>query len=77
VLTVNDVAFHTNSWRSTPRWSGTPGEHGKGFAVVAGEVRSLAQRSAEAASEIKSLIEGTVARIKNGDEVMKKDVLIA
>jgi methyl-accepting chemotaxis protein len=35
-------------------------------------VRSLAQRSAQAASEIKALIEGTVGRIKNGDEMMKK-----
>jgi methyl-accepting chemotaxis protein len=40
--------------------------------VVAGEVRSLAQRSAGAASEIKALIEGTVGRIKNGDEMMAK-----
>jgi methyl-accepting chemotaxis protein len=39
---------------------------------VAGEVRSLAQRSAAAASEIKTLIDGTVGGIKNGDEMMKK-----
>ena len=48
------------------------GEHGKGFAVVAGEVKSLAHRSAMAAGEINALIENTILRIKNGDEMMNK-----
>ncbi|MDI9525451.1 MAG: methyl-accepting chemotaxis protein, partial [Pseudomonadota bacterium] len=46
--------------------------HGKGFAVVAEEVRALAQRSAEAARQIKSLIEDTVNKINAGDEMVKR-----
>ena len=46
------------------------GEQGRGFAVVAGEVRSLAQRGAAAAREIKTLIEDSVDRVRQGTELV-------
>ena len=56
-----------------PRWKRrAPGEQGKGFAVVAGEVRSLAQRSAQAAKEIKVLIEESIGKVNAGAKQAKQ-----
>ncbi|EJU6492171.1 methyl-accepting chemotaxis protein II [Salmonella enterica] len=66
ISVIDGIAFQTNILALN-----AAGEQGRGFAVVAGEVRNLASRSAQAAKEIKALIEDSVSRVDTGSVLVE------
>jgi methyl-accepting chemotaxis protein len=73
ISVIDGIAFQTNILAlNAAVEAARAGEQGRGFAVVAGEVRSLAQRSAQAAKEISELIKSSVERVDAGSQLVQR-----